>query len=161
MFSAAVKKAPCRLCSQPLKCCSDVTSSNELSLSETPPGGLFATTNTSVIAALKSRSPNDLLEQGCTIRTPEEFCLRTLPSQVHLKTTCPRQHFAPRFIAQRAQSQAEEADLGSHRAGGVTQNILAGSPPRARDMALSNRCDSSCQGFGPHHHHHHHSTSTL
>lgn len=24
---------------------------------------------------------------------------------------------------------------------------------------LSNRCDSSCQGFGPHHHHH--STSTL
>lgn len=89
------------------------------------------------------------------------YSRRILPSQVHLKTTCPRQHFAPRFIAQRAQSQAEEAALGSHRAGGVTQNILAGSPPRARDMALSNRCDSSCQGFGPHHHHHHHSTSTL
>lgn len=84
-----------------------------------------------------------------------------LPLQVHLKSICPRQHFAPRVIAQRAQSQAEEIGLGSHRAGGVTQNILAGSPPQAWDMAISNRCDSSCQGFGPHHHHHHHSTSTL
>lgn len=59
------------------------------------------------------------------------YSRRILPSQVHLKTTCPRQHFAPRFIAQRAKIQAEEAGLGSHRAGGVTQNILAGSPPRA------------------------------
>lgn len=51
------------MCSQPLKCYSDVTSSNEISLAETPPGGLCVTTNTSVIAALKGRSLNDLFEQ--------------------------------------------------------------------------------------------------
>lgn len=86
------------------------------------------------------------------------YSRRILPSQVHLKSIHPRQHFPPRFITQWPQRQAEEAGLGGHR--GVTQNILEGSSSRAWDMALSNRCDSSCQGFGPHHHHHH-STSTL
>lgn len=93
--------------------------------------------------------------QSSVIRAPEEFCL----CGSIWKSTCPCQRFAPRFIAQGAQSQAGETGPGSHQAGGVTQNILAGSLPRGRDTALSNRCDSSCQGFGPYHHHR--STSTL
>lgn len=139
-----------------------MTSSNQLSLSETPPGGLFATTNTSVIAALKSRSPNDLLEQGCTAAKFSPFVLQKNSAFAGpFKNYLPPSTFCSPIHCT-AQSQAEEAGLGSHWAGGVTQNILAGSPPRTRDMALSNRCDSSCQGFGPHHHHHHHhSTSTL
>ena len=83
-LSPAVKKASCRSSSQPLKCYSDVTFSNELSLSGTPPGSLFATTNTSVIAAFKSRSPNGLFEQGCKVqplRSPE-FCLCSSISKV-------------------------------------------------------------------------------
>lgn len=71
-----LKKAPCGLCSQHLKCYSDVTSSNELLLAETPPGGLCATTNTSVIAALKRRSLNDLFEQVCTAARFSPFVLQ-------------------------------------------------------------------------------------
>lgn len=80
------KSPPCGVCSQPLKCYSDVPSSNEISLAETPPGGLCVTTNTSVIAALKSRGLNDLFEQVCTAaKFSRSGSRRILPLRVHLK----------------------------------------------------------------------------